>query len=84
MAGSEFRLEIARSALGEWAALEPRSQRQVVWEVLEGLRVDPRPEGALRLVGREEYRIRAGAAIVTYGVDDQESLVKVLRVHERT
>lgn len=44
---------------------------------------DPRPRGASKLSGREEYRLRAGDYRVLFTVDDKKAVVTVFAVGHR-
>lgn len=44
---------------------------------------EPRPRGAKKLGGREEYRLRVGDYRVLYTVDDKDSLVTIFAVGHR-
>jgi mRNA interferase RelE/StbE len=44
---------------------------------------DPRPPGAVKLAGRDDYRIRPGDDRIVYAVDDEELLVIVARIAHR-
>jgi mRNA interferase RelE/StbE len=57
--------------------------RDRVREAIDGLAVDPRPRGAQRLAGSDDYRVRVGDYGVVYAVDDVERLVLVARIAHR-
>jgi len=44
---------------------------------------NPRPTGAKKLSGREEYRLRAGDYRVLYTIDDRGHMVTVLAIGHR-
>jgi mRNA interferase RelE/StbE len=50
---------------------------------IDGLAVNPRPPGAVKLAGRDDFRVRVGDYRVVYAVDDSERLVIVARVAHR-
>lgn len=50
---------------------------------IDDLARDPRPRGAVRLVGSDDYRVRVGDYRIVYAVDDQERLVVVARIAHR-
>lgn len=59
------------------------STRDRIREAIDALAADPRPRGATKLAGRDDYRIRIGDYRVVYAVDDQERLVLVARIAHR-
>jgi mRNA interferase RelE/StbE len=54
-----------------------------VRSAIDALAGDPRPRGASRLVGRDDYRVRVGDHRIVYVVDDAERLVIVARIAHR-
>ena len=57
--------------------------RERVTEAIDALARDPRPRGATKLAGREDYRIRVGTYRIVYAVDDAHRLVVVARIAHR-
>ena len=57
--------------------------RDRIRSVIDGLAMDPRPTGVVKLAGRDDYRIRVGDYRVVYAVDDDERMVLVARVAHR-
>ena len=50
---------------------------------IDALAADPRPHGAEKLAGRDDFRIRVGDYRIVYAVDDTERLVLVARIAHR-
>jgi mRNA interferase RelE/StbE len=50
---------------------------------IDALADRPRPDGAVKLVGRNDYRIRAGDHRVVYAIDDSDRLVVIARIAHR-
>jgi mRNA interferase RelE/StbE len=50
---------------------------------IDRLSTDPRPEGAVKLAGRNDFRIRVGDYRIVYAVDDDERLVIIARIAHR-
>jgi mRNA interferase RelE/StbE len=73
--------------------ITPRAERQIrslerptrtrVIQAIEGLANDPRPPGAIKLVGREGYRLRVGDYRIIYTIDDAGRIVIVAQVGHR-
>ena len=62
----------------------PRFARRRIVEILEGLRVDPRPAGVVKLTDKEDlWRVRVGEYRIVYEIDDRQAIVTVLRVAHR-
>ena len=59
------------------------SVRDRIEAAIDGLATDPRPRGAAKLAGRDDFRIRVGDYRIVYAVDDAVRLVLVARIAHR-
>ena len=57
--------------------------RERIASAIDGLATDPRPHGAVKLAGRDDFRVRVGDYRIVYAVDDAERLVLVARIAHR-
>lgn len=57
--------------------------REWIENAIDGFAADPRPPGAVKLAGRDDFRIRVGDYRIVYAVDDSEQLVLVARIGHR-
>ena len=57
--------------------------RERVAAAIEALAAEPRPRGAVRLAGRDDYRIRVGDHRIVCAIDDEARLVLVARIAHR-
>lgn len=57
--------------------------RERVKAAIDTLAENPRPSGAVKLAGRDDYRVRVGDNRIVYAVDDAERLVIVARIAHR-
>jgi mRNA interferase RelE/StbE len=57
--------------------------RDRISDAIDALGVDPRPQGVVKLAGRDDYRIRVGDYRVVYAVDDADRLVLIARIAHR-
>lgn len=80
---ASYRVLIRRSAEKEIAKLPGAVRRRIVEKVL-ALAADPRPHGAQKLAGRDEYRLREGDYRIVYTVADEIVTVTVVRVAHRS
>ena len=60
---------------------EPLRARVVA--AIDALAVEPRPAGATRLAGRDDYRIRVGDHRIVYAIDDATATVVIARISHR-
>ena len=80
----KYRVELSRQAKKAFLAL-PKRDRRLVGRRLRDLAEDPTPHGAKALTKtlKGYYRLRAGTHRVVYAVQDDESLVLMVRVGPR-
>ncbi len=57
--------------------------RERIANAIDSLAADPRPRGATKLAGSDDYRIRVGDYRIVYAVDDSERLVLIARIAHR-
>lgn len=57
--------------------------RERVRDAIDGLGPEPRPRGAVKLAGRDDFRIRVGDYRIVYAVDDADRVVLVARIAHR-
>lgn len=79
---ASYRLFIKRSAAKELEALPPKDRTRIAARV-RALARDPRPSGAQKLSGQENYRIRQGDYRVLYSIEDAERAITVVRIAHR-
>ena len=77
---SEVRLH--PSAVRQYRRLQG-SLRERIASAIDDLAVTPRPPGAAKLAGRDDYRVRVGDYRVVYAIDDDERLIIVARIAHR-
>jgi len=78
-----YRVELTSAAARQVRKL-PRPARDRVVEAISGLREDPHPPAAKKLVGEQTaWRIRVGDYRVIYDVFDGDLLVTVVRAAHR-
>lgn len=77
-----YRVEHAPAARGELRAL-PRDVQRRVDAAISKLADEPRGPGAIKLAGREGYRIRAGDYRVLFTIDDAARLVLIVSIAHR-
>ena len=80
---SIYRVTITATAIKERQSLDG-SVRQRVDKALQGLMVNARPPGAIKLAGStHDWRIRVGDYRILYEVDDEGRLITVWRIAHR-
>jgi mRNA interferase RelE/StbE len=77
-----WRVELAPAAQRQLRKLPPVETARLRAPILS-LGREPRPPGAVQLVGAEFRRLRVGDLRIVYAIDDDRRLVIVLRVARR-
>lgn len=81
-----YRIDIAPAAKRQLASLSEEARRRIR-ATIDRLELDPRPRGAVRLVGTSpepRWRIRVGDYRVVYEIHDAALLVLVIRIGHRS
>ena len=61
-----------------------RPDRLGLERAIDGLSVDPRPHGAVKLCGADFYRIRVGDYRIIYVINDEERRVTITKIARRS
>jgi len=78
-----YQVAFKRSAERELARLQEPVRHRIP-NATGGLRLDPRPQGSIKLKGaKDAYRIRVGDYRVLYTVEDEVRIVLVQQVGDR-
>ena len=80
---ASYRIFIKPSAAKELEAVGTKRDRTRLVAKIHSLAIDPRPPGCQKLTGSEKYRVRQGAYRVVYSIEDDRSVVTVVRVAHR-
>jgi mRNA interferase RelE/StbE len=57
--------------------------RERIRAAVDGLAGDPRPDGAVKLAGRDDFRVRVGDYRIVYAIDDDGRIVLIARIAHR-
>ena len=80
--GGDYTVRVKRSAEKEIDRLPARAFERVAQAILS-LERDPRPPGAKKLRGVQDYRLRVGQYRILYTIDDREQVVEIIAVGHR-
>lgn len=78
----EYDVRLHPAAAREYRRLQG-PLRDRVRNAIDALAAHPRPDGVVKLAGRDDYRIRVGECRIVYAVEDSERLVLVARIAHR-
>jgi mRNA interferase RelE/StbE len=78
-----YKILIKPSAVKEIESISSKRDRKRIVSLIENLADNPRPAGCEKLSGQAKYRVRKGRYRIIYSVEDQESVVLVVKVGHR-
>ena len=82
---ARYRVRLKASAAKEIERIEPPKVRAQIVARIAGLAEEPRPPGCEKLSGKNDrYRVRQGAWRIVYSVFDQDLVVFVVKVGNRS
>lgn len=76
------RLKIKERAQKDLKKLAPVYRNKIALLIRE-LASTPRPQGAVKLTNREEWRIRQGEYRILYAIDDNSREITIIRIKHR-
>jgi len=80
---ASYKVEISKSVRKKDLPSIPKADVTKIVKRIEGLADNPFPEGAIRLKGREEWRVRQGDYRILYVVEHEIVTVFVIKVGHR-
>lgn len=78
-----YNVEVSRAVAKQIYKLGDRSVQTQIARAIKDLENNPRPNGAIKLTGRQAWRIRVGTYRIIYKIHDDRLLVIVVRVAHR-
>jgi mRNA interferase RelE/StbE len=72
-----------RSAERELWGMPPNDARRV-FQVIQGLALEPRPPGCKKLKGQDAYRVRQGDYRILYTINDSNKVVDIIKIGHRS
>ncbi len=81
-AGGEYEVRLHPEAVRAYRRLHG-PLRERIRAAVDALANDPRPRGAVKLAGRDDYRMRVSDYRIVYAVDDGDRVVIVARIAHR-
>ncbi len=51
--------------------------------MIDSLAIEPRPVGAVKLAGTDDFRVRIGDYRIVYAIDDNKRVVLIARIAHR-
>ena len=79
---AKYRITIKKSAAKELEEIRKRDLRKIVKRI-QSLAENPRPHGSQKLSRKEQYRIRQGDYRIVYSIEDEDSLIDIVKIGHR-
>ena len=80
---AKYKLRIKQSALKELESIATKTDRRKILKRIQALSSEPRPIGAMKLSGREYYRLRQGRYRILYTIEDEVLIIQVIKIGDR-
>jgi mRNA interferase RelE/StbE len=80
---ARYSIRIKKTARKELEAINTKADRLRIVKRIQSLADEPRPNGSLKLSGRERYRVRQGRYRILYTIEDALLTVYVIKVGHR-
>ena len=78
-----YSIKFKKSALKDLRGI-PKAQALNIVRHIQGLEIEPRPAGCLKLIGYDHYwRIRIGEYRVIYSIEDEVLVIEIIGVPHR-
>ena len=78
----KYKIEFKKSAAKELYSI-PKKDLQKILSKIRKLSENPRPDGCIKLTGREQYRIRHGNYRILYSIEEDRLIVYIVKVAHR-
>jgi len=79
---AKYRITIKKSAAKELEDIPKKDLRKIVKRI-QSLADNPRPHGSQKLSHKEQYRIRQGDFRIVYSIEDEDSLIDIVKIGHR-
>jgi mRNA interferase RelE/StbE len=80
---ARYSIRIKKTARKELEAINTKADRLRIVKRIQSLADDPRPNGSLKLSGRERYRVRQGRYRILNTIEDALLTVYAIKVGHR-
>jgi len=78
----KYKIELKKSAVKELNSIPDKNIKSIIRKI-KLLADNPRPDGCIKLTGKEQYRIRYGNYRILYSIEDDKLIVFVVKIGHR-
>lgn len=79
---AKYKIEFKKSAAKELYSIPKNDLKRILFRI-EMLADNPRPDGCVKLTGREEYRVRQGRYRILYTIEDDRLVIYIVKIAHR-
>lgn len=80
---AKYKIFVKASAAKEIEKIPTRKDRRRIIKKIRSLSDNPRPRGAVKLSGKDKYRLRQGNYRIIYSIEDDKLIVHIVKVGHR-
>ncbi|NQT25916.1 type II toxin-antitoxin system RelE/ParE family toxin [candidate division KSB1 bacterium] len=78
----KYKIEFIKSAVKELNSIPDKDINKIIKKI-QSLEQNPRPDGCVKLTGKEQYRIRQGRYRILYSIEDDRLIIFVVKIGHR-
>ena len=78
----KYKIEFKKSAVKELHSIPDKDIHKIIRKI-KSLKENPRPDGCVKLTGKEQYRIRQGNYRILYSIEDDRLVIFVVKIGHR-
>ena len=78
----KYKIELKKSAVKELNSIPDKDIRKIITKI-KSLEENPRPDGCVKLTGKEQYRIRQRNYRIIYSIEEKRLVIFVVKIGHR-
>ncbi len=78
----KYKIEFKKTAVKELKSIPDKDIKKIITKI-KLLEENPRPNGCIKLTGKEQYRIRQGNYRILYSIEDDRLIIFVVKIAHR-
>lgn len=78
----KYKIEFKKTAVKELKSVPDKDIKKIITKI-KLLEENPRPNGCIKLTGKEQYRIRQGNYRILYSIEDDRLIIFVVKIAHR-
>ena len=78
----KYKIEFKKSAVKELKSIPDKDIKKIITKI-NSLKENPRPDGCIKLTGKEQYRVRQGNYRILYSIEEDKLIIFVVKIGHR-